>query len=122
MIDKIIDKYNYWTKIIERRKMAATATKGHQVHMYNWCNFWSQDMWYIDFIEKRGLLKGKPNLKLGLYSIFAPMWLRIFDNSDIRIFQARENLHKKVMEKWLHQFVKDSIFAYLECIFANRYI
>lgn len=107
MIDKIIDKYNYWTKIIERRKMAATATKGHQVHMYNWCNFWSQDMWYIDFIEKRGLLKGKPNLKLGLYSIFAPMWLRIFDNSDIRIFQARENLHKKGMEKWLHQFVDD---------------
>lgn len=73
MIDKIIDKYKYWAKIVERRKMAASATKGHQVHMYNWCNFWPQDMWYIDFIEKRGLLKGKPNLKVGLYSIFAPM-------------------------------------------------
>lgn len=108
MIDKIIDKYKYWAKIVERRKMAASATKGHQVHMYNWCNFWPQDMWYIDFIEKRGLLKGKPNLKVGLYSIFAPMWLRMFDKSDIRIFQARENLHKKGMEKWLHQFIDDA--------------
>ncbi len=108
MIDKIINKYRYWAKILERRKMANSATRGHQVHMYNWCNFWPQDMWYIDFIEKRGLLKDKPKVRIGLYSIFAPMWLRMFDNSDIRIFQARENLHKKGMETWGHQFINDS--------------
>ena len=107
MIDKIINKYEYWSKILERRKMADSATHGHQVHMYNWCNFWPQDMWYVDFIEKRGLLRDKPNVRIGFYSIFAPMWLRMFDNSDIRIFQARENLHKKGMDTWQHQFVDD---------------
>ena len=125
MIDKIIDKYNYWAKIIERRKMARTATKGHQVHMYNWCNFWAQDMWYIDFIEKRGLLKNKPQIKVGFYSIFAPMWMRMFDNSDIRIFQARENLHKKGMEKWRHQFIKDSkidLSIGFDCIDHPKYL
>lgn len=100
-------KYKYWSEILELRKRALTATQGHQVHMYNWCQFWYQDMWYVDFIEKRGLLKGKPQLKIGIYSIFAPMWLRLFDNSDIRIFQARENLHKSSMQGWLHHFLDD---------------
>lgn len=107
MRNRIKEKYIYWNKIIERRMLAAKATKGHQVHMYNWCNFWPQDKWYIDFIEKRGLLKDKPKLKIGFYSIFAPMWLRIFDKSDIRIFQARENLHKPGMRDWAHQFIDD---------------
>lgn len=35
------------------------------------------------------------------------MWLRMFDNSDIRIFIARENLHKSGMQKWLHHFLDD---------------
>lgn len=107
MVKKIYSKYEYWAKILRCRRKTQKATKGHQVHMYNWCNFWPQDIWYIDFIEKRGLLKGKPKVKIGFYSIFAPMWLRIFDNSDVRIFQARENLHKPGMHGWLHQFLDD---------------
>jgi len=107
MLDKIYEKYRYWAKILMNRRIASNATKGHQVHMYNWCNFWPQDMWYIDFIEKRGLLQNKPQIRVGIYSIFAPMWLRIFDNSDIRIFQARENLHKPGMSHWIHQFIDD---------------
>ena len=31
-----------------------------------------------------------------------------FRNSDIRIFQARENLHKPGMNNWIHQFIDDS--------------
>lgn len=107
MISKFSNKYLYWKNIIQRRKMASLSTKGHSVHMYNWCNFWPQDMWYINFIEQRGLLKRNPKIKIGFYSIFAPMWLRMFDNSDIRIFIARENLHKQDMSNWAHQFIKD---------------
>ena len=40
MLKRIHNKYKYWAKILERRRIAANATKGHQIHMYNWCNFW----------------------------------------------------------------------------------
>lgn len=107
LLKRIINKYNYWNNIFRLRKISIKATKGHQVHMYNWCSFWPQDMWYIDFIEKRGLLKGKPHARIGIYSVFAPMWLKKFDRSHIRIFQARENLHKPSMQGWAHQFLDD---------------
>nr|WP_317468130.1 glycosyltransferase family 10 [Bacteroides hominis (ex Liu et al. 2022)]MDV6151804.1 glycosyltransferase family 10 [Bacteroides hominis (ex Liu et al. 2022)] len=50
-------------------------------------------------------MKNKPNTKIGLYSIFAPMWLNYLDRNDIRIFIERENLHKKHMQQWLHRFL-----------------
>lgn len=104
----IIEKYLYWKNIIQKRQNALKATKNHQVRLYNWCNVWKQDYWLINFIEKRGLLKNKPKIKIGLYSIFAPMWLNYLDHNDIRIFIERENLHKKNMQKWQHRFLDNS--------------
>lgn len=104
-------KIEYWKDILERRNEALNATKGRQVRLYNWCRVWTFDHWLIDFIEKRGLLKDRPKMRIGLYSIFAPMWLSYLDRNDIRIFVARENLHKKSMQGWEHQFINDNRIA-----------
>ena len=107
MKNKFINKYTYWKNIIQIRHNALKATHNHQVRLYNWCNVCKQDYWLIDFIEKRDLLKNNPKARIGLYSIFAPMWLNYLDRSDIRIFVERENLHKETMPQWLHRFLDD---------------
>lgn len=107
MINKIRNKIIYWQNILENQQKLYEFSKGHQVQLYNWSFPCIYDHWLIDFIEKRGLLKGKPKMKVGLYSIFAPFWLSRFDNCDIRIFVERENLHKPSMKKWLHRFIDD---------------
>lgn len=104
-------KIEYWKYIYERRRESLNVTRGRQVRLYNWCRVWPFDCWLIDFIEKRGLLKDSPKIRIGLYSIFAPMWLSYLDRNDIRIFVARENLHKKSMQGWEHQFIEDDRIA-----------
>ena len=98
-MNRVKRKYIYWKDILERRHVGLQATKGHQVRIYNWSRVYSPDLWLVNFIEKRGLLIGKPKLKIGLYSIFAPDWLTVFDDCDLRIFVARENLHKPGMKR-----------------------
>lgn len=107
IIEKIHDKYIYWKHKLEERKNLNAFCKGHQVKLYNWSRPFPQDLWLINFIEQRGLLKDKPQGKIGLYSIFAPYWLHHFDGCNIRIFVERENLHKPSMQKWLHRFLND---------------
>lgn len=107
MLRKVQQKYLYWKEIFDKRNIALQATKGHQVKLYNWSKVYQQDLWLVKFIEERNLLKNKPKIKIGLYSIFAPMWLNHFDNCNIRIFVERENLHKKSMQPWLHRFLDD---------------
>lgn len=109
-MNRIQRKYIYWKGILDRRIVGLKATEGHQVRVYNWSRVYSPDLWLVDFIEKRGLLSGKPKMKVGLYSIFAPDWLTIFDNCDLRVFVARENLHKLGMKSWEHQFLDDKRF------------
>ncbi len=91
--------------------MLQRFSAGHQVRLYNWSKPFAQDMWLIDFIEKRGLLAGKPKARVALYSIFAPFWLSRFDGADVRIFVERENLHKPSMQCWLHRFLDDDRIA-----------
>ena len=110
MTNRIKRKYIYWKDILERRKYNLKYSKGHQVKIFNWSKVYSPDFWLINFIEKRGLLKNKPKLKIGLYSIFGPDWLTHFDNCNLRIFVARENLHKDTMKQWEHQFIDDKRF------------
>lgn len=106
ILNRIINKYKYWNGIISRRIALNGFSKGHQVRLYNWSLPFSQDAWLINFIERRGLLNNK-RIKIGLYSIFAPFWLSKFDRADIRIFVERENLHKPLMQSWLHRFLDD---------------
>lgn len=107
MIDRIRRKYIYWRDILGVRKELKKFSAGHQVKLYNWSRPFEQDQWLVDFIEKRGLLEGKPKARIGLYSIFAPMWLSAFDRADARVFVERENLHKPLMQGWLHRFLDD---------------
>lgn len=107
MLERIIRKYKYWDNILTTRSHLKKFSQGHQVRLYNWPEPFLQDAWLINFIEKRGLLDNKANLKIGLYSIFAPFWLSKFDNVDVRIFVERENLHKPWMQNWLHRFLDD---------------
>lgn len=107
MIDRIRNKALYWQNIIVHQRRLYEFCKGHQVQLYNWSYPCIYDCWLIDFIEKRGLLRNKSKAKIGLYSIFAPLWLSRFDNCDVRIFVERENLHKPSMQQWLHRFIDD---------------
>lgn len=107
MIDKIVRKYLYWKQLLNTRRELGEFCKGHQVRLYNWSRPVSYDMWLIDFIEKRGLLDSKPQLRVGLYSIFGPAKLMRFDKADFRIFVERENLHKPLMQSWLHRYLDD---------------
>lgn len=108
MISRIKEKCRYWEEILSTRALLKEFSKGHQVRLYNWSKPFPQDAWLIEFIEKRGLLKGRENSKIGLYSIFAPFWLCRFDNCDARIFVERENLHKSHFKVYLHRFLEDS--------------
>lgn len=107
MLGRIMRKYIYWRDILSVRRQLSEFSSGHQVKLYNWSRPFIHDAWLVDFIEKRGLLDGKPNAKIGLYSIFAPFWLSAFDGADARIFVERENLHKPLMQAWLHRFLDD---------------
>lgn len=107
MFERIKRKYIYWQDILSTRRALHKFSRDHRVKLYNWSRPFDQDIWLIDFIEKRGLLNNKPKAKIGLYSIFAPFWLSSFDNADARIFVERENLHKPLMQPWLHRFLDD---------------
>lgn len=108
MLDKISRKYNYWRDLLQTRRELGKFCKDRQVRLYNWSKPFAQDLWLIDFIEKRGLLSNRPHLRVGLYSIFGPSKLMRFDNADFRIFVERENLHKPLMQTWLHRYLDDS--------------
>ena len=107
LFNRIRRKYTYWHDILEVRHQLAAFSKDHQVRLYNWSRPFDQDRWLIDFIERRGLLEAKPKARIGLYSIFAPFWLSKFDRAHARIFVERENLHKPLMQTWLHRFLDD---------------
>lgn len=107
MLDSVSRKYKYWKNLLQTRRELGEFCKGHQVKLYNWSRPFPQDAWLMDFIEKRGLLTSKPQLRVGLYSIFGPSKLMRFDKVDFRIFVERENLHKPLMKPWLHRYLDD---------------
>lgn len=110
MIAKVINKIDYLRSLYSRNRVARKFCGRHQVQLYNWSRPFEQDMWLIDFIEKRGLLKGNKRKKVALYSVFGPEWMTHFDNADCRIFVERENLHKPHFEGYRHRFLNDERF------------
>lgn len=103
----LLNKLKYYQDLFERKRLCDNACHGRQVTLHNWSRPFPQDMWLIDFIESRGLLKGRVNLRVFLYSVFGPSWLMRFDRADIRIFVERENLHKSHFAGFLHRFLDD---------------
>lgn len=52
------------------------------------------DLWLLQFIENRQLLKNKPKTKLSVFSVFGLKTMMRLDNSDVKLFFARENVHR----------------------------
>lgn len=112
MYKKLIRKFNFYLDLIKRQAQCHKMCKGHQVKLYNWSMPFKQDMWLVDFIEKRGLLNGgKERKKVALYSVFGPKWITNLDSADVRIFVERENLHKPHFEGFLHRFLDNEEFG-----------
>lgn len=107
MLNRIINKVRYLKQIYDLNNASYTFSRGHQVRLYNWSRPFAQDMWLVDFIEKRGLLSGSKKKRIALYSVFGPRWITNFDNADARIFVERENLHKPHFEGFLHRYLED---------------
>jgi len=110
MINRIIRKYKYLSYLHYMHNECKVLCDNHQVKLYNWCRPLPQDLWLIDFIENRGLLKNKPNARIALYSVFGPRWMTLFDHADARIFVERENLHKPHFIVHLHRYLDDNKF------------
>lgn len=53
MIAKVINKIDYLRSLYSRNRVARKFCGRHQVQLYNWSRPFEQDMWLIDFIEKR---------------------------------------------------------------------
>lgn len=111
MFKRIIDKIEYLKRIKLLNDASRKFCLGHQVKLFNWSKPFEQDMWLIDFIEKRNLLNGNKKKKVALYSVFGPRWVTWFDNADVRLFVERENLHKPQFEGFLHRYLEDEKFS-----------
>lgn len=58
------------------------------------------DLWLLQFIENRQLLKNKPKTKLSVFSVFGLKTMMRLDNSDVKLFFARENVHRTNWKKY----------------------
>lgn len=110
MISRLINKYHYLHNLFLLKRSADIFCNSHKVKLYNWSRPFPQDMWLIDFIEKRGLLNKKPKTRIALYSVFGPRWMTVFDRADARIFVERENLHKPHFIGLQHRYLDDQKF------------
>lgn len=100
---KGIDTIKYYWNWYNLHKQGLRYSKDYQTKLYNWFPpFFEQDLWLPKFIEGRGLLKNKPNLKAGIFTIYGPEWAIKYQPSDLKIFFARENL---AFRKEWHDFM-----------------
>ena len=67
---RIVNTYRYYSNIYKNYKRGKAFCKDYQVKLYNWFPpFMEQDLWLPKFIEGRGLLKNKPKLSVGAFTI-----------------------------------------------------
>ena len=62
-----------------------------QIKLHNWCTPAPQDFWLSRFIENRFEADTQ---KIGVFSVFGLRQMIRLDRSDIKIFLARENVHR----------------------------
>lgn len=92
----------YWSLYLNHRK-GLQYSKAYQLKLYNWFPpFYPQDLWLSKFVEGRGLLKERSNLKAGVFTIAGPEFAIRMQRCDLKIFLARENLSFR--EGW-HKFM-----------------
>lgn len=61
------------------------------IRLHNWCTPAPQDFWISKFIEYKKLAIGK---RVGIFSVFGLRSMMRLDRSDVKIFLARENIHR----------------------------
>lgn len=82
----------YWN-IYKNHHKGLDYSKDYQLKLYNWFPpFYPQDLWLSKFIEGRGLLKDRKELKAGVFTIAGPEWCIRKQPCNLKIFMARENL------------------------------
>lgn len=98
-----IDTFKYYKNLYRLHKKGLQFSNSYQTKLYNWFPpFFEQDLWLPKFIEGRGLLKDKPKLKVGVFTICGPEWAVRLQPCDLKIFFARENLSFR--KEW-HDFM-----------------
>lgn len=101
-----IETVKFYWNLYQLRRKGLEFSKEYQVKLYNWFPpFYEQDLWISKFIEGRGLLKNKPKLKAGVFTIAGPEFAIKWQPCDLKIFLARENLAFR--PKW-KQFMLNS--------------
>lgn len=106
----------YWQWYKSYRKSIAFSEK-YQARLYNWFPpFFEQDLWIPRFIEGKGLLKKKPKIKAGVFTICGPEWAIKYQPCDLKIFFARENLSFR--KEW-HDFMLNAPCLDLSIGFDN---
>ena len=63
----------------------------HRAKLHNWCKPAPQDYWIPRFLEYKGFFGEK---SVSVFSVFGLRSMIRIDRSDIKIFVARENLHR----------------------------
>lgn len=88
-----ISTVKYYWDYYQRYQKGVFFSKNYQLKLYNWFPpFCPQDLWLSKFIERKGLLKDKPKLKAGVFTICGKQWFAKHYPCDLKIFFARENL------------------------------
>jgi len=88
-----ISTIKYYWNLYQLHRKGLWHSKDYQLKLYSWFPpFLPQDLWLSKFIEGRGLLKDKPRLKAGVFTINGKPWMIHRQSCDLKIFLARENL------------------------------
>ena len=100
-MNSIVKKIPLTKSILQKyhKLMLYRVTPQHSGHttLYNYCSIVSQDLWIPKFIEEKRLLEGKSNVKVSLFSVFGLKSLMKLNRGDVKLFFARENVHR---ENW----------------------
>lgn len=100
---KMIDTIFYYWNLYQLHRRGVQFSKDYQTKLYNWFPpFFEQDLWLPKFIDGRGLLKNRPKLKVGVFTICGPQWAIKYQPCNLKIFFARENL---AFRKEWHDFM-----------------
>lgn len=101
-----IETLKFYYNLYKNHQKGLQHSNNYQLKLYNWFPpFYPQDLWLPQFVEGRGLLKDKPNLKVGLFSICGPRWTIKYQPCDKKIFFARENLYTH--KSWLDHLLEE---------------
>lgn len=93
MIHNIINKINKQKESKQNLAVQIERNRGRQIQFYN---FWEQPFeemfWNRFFLARPSLLKNKPDIKIGFFSVFGDRSIINEVECDINIFYAAENV------------------------------